>query len=266
MLESLLDFGEINRKPYLMFIWAFIICSVSIAVSLQISYRVPLENTIFDMTGIFSVLFIVLSSVYLITTTIKREEEMEEDDIDRHHQQNFWPRHKKDIVMIMFFFAGMTLAFSVWSFFLPPDTFMVQISKINEIQCISGSAVDYNAFFGQILLNNLQVTMFSFFFSFIFGAGASFILTWNASILGVYIGRISTSFWHIPIVSMAFLPHGVPEIAGYVCAGLAGSLISAAIIRQHKKGILKIIATDSFKILLLGVVLIVLAAGIEAYL
>lgn len=266
MLESLLDFKELNKKPYLMFVWAFIICLVSIAISLQLSYNVVVSGSTISLTGLFAVLFIVMGSVYLITMIIKKEERIEEKDIIEHHKKSFWPRHEKDIILIMFYFAGLTLAFAISASFLPAETFQIQVSKINQIQGIAGAVVDHNALFSQILSNNMQVLAFSFFFSFIFGAGAVFILAWNASILGVYIGQISQSVWHIPIVSLSFIPHGLPEIAGYVCAGLAGSLISAAIIRKQKRGVLKIITTDSFKVLLLGVVLIILAAGVEAYL
>jgi len=265
MLESLLSLREINKKPYMVFFWALIICSVSILISMQISYTVSVSGTTFNLTGIFSVLFIVMGSVYMITRLIKNEEKREEQDIIRHHEQNFWPRHQKDIMTILFFFAGLTIAFAIWSFALPGDVFQIQISKINQVQGISGAAT-LGEFFNAIIFNNLQVMTFSFLFSFVFGAGAAFILAWNASILGVYIGQLSQSVWHIPVVGLAFIPHGVPEIAGYICAGLAGGLLSAAIIRQHKKGILKIVVWDSVKVLILGIVFILIAAGIEAYL
>ncbi len=266
MLESLLSFREVNKKPYLMFFWALVICSASILVSMQISSNIVVGNTTVNLTGLFSVLFVVMASVYFIIMVVKKEEKMEEWEIVRHHQQSFWPRHQKDIILIMFFFAGLTMAFAVWSFFLPPEMFQVQISTINQIHGISGAAVSGNSAFAMILVNNIQVMMFSFFFAFIFGAGAVFILAWNASILGIYIGQISQAAWHIPVVSLAFIPHGIPEIAGYVCAGLAGSLISAAIVRRHKKGVFKIVTMDSFKVLLLGVLLILIGAAIEAYL
>ena len=62
MLESLLSFREINHRPYMMFPWAFLMCSVAILVSLQISYVVTVSGISFDLTGIFSVMFIACSS------------------------------------------------------------------------------------------------------------------------------------------------------------------------------------------------------------
>jgi uncharacterized membrane protein SpoIIM required for sporulation len=92
-----------------------------------------------------------------------------------------------------------------------------------------------------------------------------FIIVWNASILGVAIGELSKYFWEIPIKTLMFLPHGIPEIIGYLCAGLAGGLLSAAILRCRSTDVLKIIFLDSLKIILLGVVFILIAAGIEVY-
>ena len=147
----------------------------------------------------------------------------------------------------------------------------MQLAKINQIRGISegvtGAAIEQGSLFSRILVNNLQVMAFSFFFSFIFGAGAVFIIAWNASILGVYVGaKLSETVWHIPLVTMGFLPHGIPEIAGFVTAGLAGGLLSAAFIRNRDLKMLRIIVMDSAKIMGIAVSLIFLAAVIEVYL
>jgi uncharacterized membrane protein SpoIIM required for sporulation len=120
--------------------------------------------------------------------------------------------------------------------------------------------------FMEIMTNNLRVTAFSFIFAFIFGAGAVFILLWNAGILGICIGLMSKSLADIPINSIRFLPHGIPEIAGYILAGLAGSLISIAVIRKADSEIIKSVTWDSAKVLAAGIALVLLGALIEAYL
>jgi len=264
MLESLISFREINEKPYLTAIWSFVICSIAVLISSQIPMAIPGTTP-----GFLTVLFSLIPSVYFITGLIKREERLEERYINHHYEKKFWIRHGKDIFILLFYFAGLTAAFAVWSFFLPQDFFHSQISKINEIQGLAGgmtgSAIGVENF-NRIFINNVQVVLFSFIFSFIFGAGAIFIIIWNASVLGVYIGQLSKHLWHIPIVSLSFLPHGIFEIGGYVCAGLAGGLISAAIIRKNSSHVLKIITLDSLKILILATVLILIGAGIEVLL
>ena len=86
-------------------------------------------------------------------------------------------------------------------------------------------------------------------FSFIFGAGAIFILTWNASVIGVAMGdSIRSGLAHFAQASgssaflsytsvissslLRYLIHGVPEIIGYFVGGLAGGIISVAIVQK----------------------------------
>ena len=271
MLESLVNFSEINNKPYLMAVWAFIVCTIAILISTQIPMSVPGTNS-----GFLVVMFTIIPSVYFITSLIKKEEVFEEKMAGRHASgHRFWERHEKDIAILLFFFVGMTLAFSVWSLFLPSSFFQSQVIKVNEIQGyvrggqvtggMTGSLTAEEAFMA-IFYNNMQVLVFSFLFSFIFGAGAIFIIVWNASVLGVYIGQLSKHIWNIPIISLSFLPHGIPEIAGYLVAGLAGGILSASIIRKNDTQTLKLIAIDSLKLLVLASVFILIGAGIEAYL
>jgi uncharacterized membrane protein SpoIIM required for sporulation len=260
MLESLVSFSEINRKPHLMFLWAFIICLVAVTIS----YRLPLNIGVNQ--GFMAVVFTIIPSIFFITSLIRKEEKLEEQYIKK-HQNRFWGRHKKDILVLLFYFAGLTAAFSVSSFFVPDGFFLSQektICKIIPTGCAGDMVLKGD--FIRILTNNLQVLFLSFLFSFIFGAGAVFILAWNASVLGVRIAQLSKEIWHTPLTSLIFLPHGIPEIAGYIFAALAGGLLSASIIRKNDTAVLKVIAVDIIKILTVAVALIFLGAAIEVYL
>jgi len=264
MLESLVSFEEIDRRPILMAVWSFVVCNIAVLISSQIPLAVPGTNP-----GFLSVLFTIIPSVYFLTSLIKREEEIEERLIDHHYRARFWERHEKDILTLLFYFAGLTACFALWSFLLPQSEifFQAQITEINRIQGIAGitGSLTKQETFMRIFYNNLQVMLFSFIFAFIFGAGAVFIITWNASVLGVYIGQLSSQIWHVPIVSLSFLPHGIPEIAGYVAAGLAGGLLSAAIIRKNSRRVLKTITIDSMLVMILAIALILLGAAVETW-
>lgn len=265
MIESLVSIEEIHEKPYYMFIWAVVLGSIAVLISNAISYQIEGPVSI-NLSGIFSVLFIVFPAAYFIILLIQQEEAIEEKDIEKHLKKSLWKRHGKYLFALIFFFLGLTVTFAFWAVIMPSNFFQVQTLKINQIQ---GKVVDFASgisSFNSIFSNNLQVMLFAFIFSFIFGAGAIFIIVWNASILGVYVGMLSKSIWGVPIVSLGFLPHGIPEIAGYLCAGLAGSLISVAILRKNKIEVIKGVALDSLKLFILALVLIVLAAFIEVYL
>ena len=267
MFESILTFEEIEKRPWLMFVWAIVLASIAILISGQIAYRVSISGQWFNLSGIFAVLFVIIPSAYYITLFIKREERLEEIDFIKSSKSRFWQEHGTYIMIMLFYFAGLTLAFSIWAYALPGDFFDVQSSKINQIHGVSG-ALTHGEFssFARILTNNLQVTAFAFLFSLFFGAGAVFIITWNASILGFYISQLSRHVLEIPWWSIFFLPHGIPEISGYIFAGLAGGIISAAFLRKNSSKILKLIILDSTKLLLVAVAMIFLGAAIEVYL
>lgn len=279
MLESIIKLGEIEERPWILFLWSLLISSVGVLFSVQLSYVVRFSGTTLNLTGIFSVLFTIIPSVYFLTLYLKRQEGMDERDIEHHYSKGFWVRHDRSILAFMFFFAGLTASYAFWSYILPPDTFQIQTMKVQDIRAMAGSffggtsvvgdymsalaAGDEYTSFVRVLTNNMQVMGFAFIFSLLFGAGAVFIIVWNASILGVYIGRLSETVAHIPLSALPFLPHGIPEIGGYLIAGIAGGMISAAVIRGHKKTIVAGIFRDSMKMLALALIFVFLGALIE---
>jgi len=265
MLESLVSFKKINERPFLMFFWAFFVCVIAVFISNELSMGIGVDG------GFMAVVFTMIPSVFFITSLINREEELEERAIKKKLKIGFWGRHGKDILILLFFFFGLTAAFSLSYVVLPQGFYASQTTKINQILGLTGSVTgavtDQKAAFMQtIFFNNINVMLFSFFFSFIFGAGAVFIIAWNASVLGVRIGQLSETAWHIPMRTLPYLPHGILEIAGYVCASLAGGILSAAFIRKNSGKVLEAITVDCVKVALLGVALVFLGAVVEVYL
>ena len=132
-----------------------------------------------------------------------------------------------------------------------------------------------SAYFGAILLNNIKVLAFVLLFSFIYGAGAIFILTWNASVISVAIGNtirniISSSptsyFAAFSIGLGRYLTHGIPEIGAYFIGGLAGGMISIAIIKHEfiDRKFRKLIIDSSY-LVLLALCLLIFAALLETF-
>lgn len=271
MLESILGFRDFDKRPERMFFWVFVwsvvITSIAIFIASQVSVRIVIDGVLFDTSGLFAVIFVIIPSAYFITVLIKREERIEEEDICKFHKCRFWDKHFTHIIMFLVFFVGVTLTFAIWYFFVDPNFFMIQSEVINRIQGVSGALTKGSfADFNRILVNNFQVMMFAFVFSLLFGAGAVFILVWNASILGVAIGKISGTIWQIPGSGTLFIAHGIFEIGAYIVAGLAGSIISAAVLRKNKWDVLKIILIDAFLLMTLAFVLVLIGAFIEVYL
>ncbi len=269
VLESLISPWNAERHPWELLFIGFLYTSVAMALSLWIFK---------DYAGLIAVFFTVMFCIPLIYNTFR----LEEEKIDYiSEERSLLQEHSRAILFLIFLFIGMTLAFSVWYVVLPQElsnsVFSVQMNTIIEINSRATSSTDL---LSTIFFNNLKVLTFSILFSFIFGAGAIFILTWNASIIAVAMGVIIRS--HIfaetinPLFSviggyynaiLRYFIHGIPEITAYFIAALAGGIISVAII---KKDILtknfQRIAFDTSNLILLSIFVLFVASIIETYL
>ncbi|MEM0475859.1 MAG: stage II sporulation protein M, partial [Candidatus Norongarragalinales archaeon] len=98
----------------------------------------------------------------------------------------------------------------------------------------SGYAVEarmLNAF-ETIFIHNLEVLLLILAFSLLYGAGAIFVLIWNASIIGVFLGKIARTA-EIGAGVLGILPHGVFELLAYTTAALAGGILSRVIVLRR---------------------------------
>ena len=101
-----------------------------------------------------------------------------------------------------------------------------------------------------------------------------FILTWNASVIGVAVGNFAKTnlsqsysyFVTVPLGLFRYMTHGVFEIASYFAAGLAGGIISIAVIR-HNFGTKQFehVLLDSVDLILVAVLLLFIAALVEIF-
>jgi len=152
------------------------------------------------------------------------------------------------------------------------EVFDVQVNTISGASSdITGKVTGSGTVF-QLFGHNFRVMIFCLMFAFVYGFGSIFLLTWNASVVGVAIGEatrsaVGGSFVTAITAGLArYLIHGIPEIIAYFTAGLAGGIISIAVINHDfKSKKFKNVVTDSFDLVLLSVGLLVVAAVLEAY-
>ncbi len=272
VFESLITPWRAEKKPWEMLFFGFLYASFSIALGLWI-FR--------DNAGLISVFFTVMFCIPLIYNTLKIEEEKANYISE---ESSLLKEHSRALMFFIFLFIGMTLAFATWFVALPSEVsqsiFSVQLHTIADINTKAvGNAVLNSDILMTIIFNNIRVLIFSILFSLFFGAGAIFILTWNASIIAVAMGTFINSYIlvtdtgilvaHIGAYSGAVLRyfiHGIPEMAAYFVGALAGGIISVAIVRKDimTKNFQKI-AFDTSNLIILSILLIVLAGIIETY-
>jgi uncharacterized membrane protein SpoIIM required for sporulation len=196
--------------------------------------------------------------------------------------------HGKAIKFLMFLFLGITLSSVLWYTVLPREVvntlFDKQTKTISEINNnVSGNATTQVGRFFKIFFNNLKVLSFAILFALVYGTGAIFILTWNATIIGTALGNfirqnlasyagtfgavnIASYFQVVSLGILRYMIHGIPEIMAYFYGGLAGGIISVAVIRHHytSKKFLTIVE-DSADLVMLSIFLLVVGALLEVY-
>ncbi len=282
VLELLFNPFSLKKKPWQMFVVGFF----NSIIALILSYVVFREAA-----GLLTVFLIVMSSLPVFYVTIKREEEL---DLKSDNESKLLKEHGKVLIFFLFLFFGITSALVISYVVLPSamvnTIFELQIAAISNVNTIiqseSGSAAAVTGnitsvgLFLRILTNNFKVLFFCLIFSFLYGAGSIFILTWNASVIASAVGNLikseiakAASLIGLPTLSTYFgvaifsvfryMTHGIFEIASYFIAGLAGGIISIAFIKQNLKE--PRIYIDVLDLVLISIGLLVVAGVVEVY-
>ncbi|MFH1592439.1 MAG: stage II sporulation protein M [Candidatus Woesearchaeota archaeon] len=276
VFESLVKAKNAEKRPWLVFLLGILYSSIAVIFGLLLFKR--------DI-GILVVSIIVFASIPLMYKIVRLEEKKDKRILK---ERKLLMEHRKALVSFVALFFGVLISLSLWYVFLPSENakevFSSQIKEVNIVEReFSGNAVKPGDFF-RIFFNNFKVLGFSFVFSFFFGAGAIFILTWNASLIAVAVGSfvreslssVSGSFGFVKMAAyfgafsyglLGYLTHGIFEIVAFFIAGLAGGIISVAVIRHDffdKK--FKRIFLDSLWLLGISVVVLLIGALVESVL
>ncbi|TAL46859.1 stage II sporulation protein M [archaeon] len=258
VLERLESVRDAVRNPWHMLLVGGIISVISLFIAFMMSAQ---------SVGMFTSFIVTIAMMPLMVNLITYEE-VKEEQMARMMKGNILQRHGDILWIYSSFFTGMLIALTLIFMMLPADvTQKLFGDQINQINVIRGNATVFTTF-EKVIVNNIGVLLVAFIFSLLFGAGAVFILTWNASILATAIGMSAKSLGGVaglPLAVLTYLPHGSLEILAYFIGGISGGLLSAAITRRKSKWF-GLILRDSLKLLSTGVVILFIAAIIESVL
>lgn len=280
VLESITTPEKAERRPWDMLFIGAMYAAIAVFLAIWIFK---------EESSIVTVLLTVIACIPLLYNTLKFEEE-KDDLISK--ESILLKEHGRALSFFMFLFVGFVIAYSIAYIVLPKELVEVLFSaQRTTIEKINGELTGHNIvslgqgipLFIQILSNNLKVLLFCLFFSFFYGAGAIFVLTWNASVISAAIGNffrtniveVATSFGltnvgsYFTVYSMSMIRyfiHGIPEIFGYYIGALAGGIISVAVIK-HDFGStsFKHVLRDSLDLVIIGVAVLIFAAFVEVY-
>ncbi|MBW2989859.1 stage II sporulation protein M [Candidatus Woesearchaeota archaeon] len=270
VVESLLNPFKAERKPWEMFFIGMFYSSLAVILSLWIFK---------SHASLVMVFLTVTACVPIMYGTMKLEEKK---DMSINDEKLLIKEHGKALSFFIYLFLGITISFTLWYIFLPANItnvlFSIQTKTITDINTqITGQSINQFSLFSRIFLNNVKVLILCIIFAFIYGFGAIFILTWNASVIGTAIGNfvrsnISNSpgfalyFKMTSLGILRYMIHGIPEILAYFIGGLAAGIISIAIIKhdfRSKK--FHHVLMDSTDMLLLSLAVLLVAALIEVF-
>ncbi|MBU2560924.1 MAG: stage II sporulation protein M [Nanoarchaeota archaeon] len=279
VLESLIRPITAVKRPWELFFYGILVASVG----LFLGYWIFRDKA--DLVMIFLTTF---ACVPLMFHAIRNEEKQ---DIILENETSMLKRHGRVLMFYTFLFIGMTFAFVIWYVVLPTDMsqtlFRQQITTIAQINSpVTANVVGHattTSLFNRIFFNNVKVLIFCILFAFFYGCGAIFILAWNASVVSAAIGNliklgmakyatvggVTKMAAVTQTVSYSFsryLFHGVPEMVAYMVAGLAGGIISVAVINHDfRTNQFQKIILDASTLLIIALAILFTAAVVESY-
>lgn len=181
-----------------------------------------------------------------------------------------------DIIKVyIFLFLGIMLAFAFFSLVWPSVATSAIFREQSNVIGSTGHAI-YGGqnILNALILNNLKVLVFCLIASLVYGSGAVFIITWNASVWGTIFGMIAKNsalvagqnpFAFFLITLIAVFPHLILEASSYFLAVISGGIISKAVI--HEKIFsrrFQQIMQDGLVMFVLALIVLFIAAFIEA--
>jgi uncharacterized membrane protein SpoIIM required for sporulation len=275
VLESLLNPFRAERQPWVLVILGFLYASLGLFLSLWIFE---------EQASIVMVFLTVMAALPLMYQTIRLEEEK---DIMMSQERTMLKEHGKAIRFFLTLFLGFVIAYSLWYVILPnalsQQLFTTQTNTISNLNQQVTGALAQLGLMNKIFLNNVKVLIFCILFSFLYGSGAIFILSWNASVIGAAVGNFIRThmaqaaekvgllryadYLHASSLSiLRYAIHGVPEVLAYFIAGLAGGILSVAIIR-HDFGTTNFekVLLDTSDLILIAIFVLFVAALLEVF-
>lgn len=278
MLETLINPKKGEKGPWKMFFIGLIYASLSL---LLVHWFFSGDPNLSNASGMLVVLFCIMFSFPFMYFIIKTEEK-EDEEVEGIY--SVWNAHKDAIYAFMWLFLGFVVAFSFWNIILQDANllnFQIQTyCQINSPGNVDACVQEYSSGdlnmtgasingmrFLSIIENNVYVMIFTLIFSLIFGAGALFILVWNASVISAAVGIfVRYDVKGIPLGIARYAIHGIPEIAAYFITALAGGIFGVGLIRHGIKSekFLKVFENVIIMIFM-ALVILILAALIEVY-
>ncbi|RJQ20789.1 hypothetical protein C4580_03775 [Candidatus Woesearchaeota archaeon] len=275
VLESLTNPVHAESHPFFVFLLGMAYGTIAIFLSLWIFE---------EQASMVMVFLASMAAIPLLYHTLHFEEKK---DLLAEAGKSMIREHSSALAFYLTLFLGMSVAFSIWYLALPTETasglFRVQSQTIANLNQHVTGGLTQTGLLSKIFLNNVKVMIFCILFSFLYGSGAIFILAWNSSVIGAAVGNFvrshmaqfadvvglqkAAAYFYVGSLSvLRYAIHGIPEIFAYIIAGLAGGILSMALMK-HDYGTKQFenVLLDVSDLVLLAVLVLFIAAIVEVF-
>ncbi|MBU3905061.1 MAG: stage II sporulation protein M [Nanoarchaeota archaeon] len=246
MLDVFLKEKLVDKKPEYAFALGIAFATIGLLVAILIFKTSPSFPAVF---------LTAMAAAPVALRLIKKQED----------GKDFFEKYKSLIAVYSYLFFGMAVSFAIW-FAILPEKFVTLLFREQLLKFTVGAFTFSQANLFAILVNNFGLLFFFFLMSFFYGAGAMFLLAWNASILGTMWGNAIKALMsllnpgQVIINVLAAFPYLFPEVAAYFFAAIAGGILSANM--HTKKGFDKYIG-EALLLFWVALALIIVSGVIE---
>ncbi len=196
-----------------------------------------------------------------------------EEKIERTGSSHFWRRHRTIIKCYVGAFLGLLAGFFVLGF-TNAQSLDYQITQLEQdhlrpevISSFTGQPYTPEITTAIALFShNVKFLLIGFILSIFYGAGAIFIVTYNASFFAAFVVELFNKFAAATQLSLIALTHMLPESTGYVLTAMAGASLSRALIHEKLAGQeFRNVLRNCVILIAFAIAFILLAAFIETY-
>ncbi|MDD5416783.1 MAG: stage II sporulation protein M [Candidatus Aenigmarchaeota archaeon] len=246
MLDTILKENLVDKKPSYAIALGILFATIGLAVSVLM----------FKESPSFPAVFLTTLAAIPVAMRMKTKQDKTKSILKKYEYM---------IQIYSYLFFGMAISFAIWFAILPSS--LVQLLFKEQLLKFTVGYFTFGAGdFVSIVLNNVGLLLFFFLLSLFYGIGSMFLLSWNASVLGVMWGNAIKGALAVfspgkfIIDTITAFPYLFPEVIAYFMAAVAGFILSVNI--NNKKKFNLALKEASF-ILIISIVIILIAGVIE---
>ena len=258
VVETVVKVVELKKHPVNAIPLAVILASVGVMLSMFF----------FSKFASVAMLFFVAIGASPILQDIFEDEVKEREK--KYRFADVWKRNKRVLKLYFYVFIGLTITYGVGYLLAGANT---EILFAEQLRLLTEPALFYSfpmMEFLQILANNILVLTCFFFLSFLYVTGSVLVLAWNASIFAVFLVNTAQQIaggavlLALPKVLFTYMFHALPEFFAFFLVAASGAVLSMSLIKKRHKTVgWTNIFTDVVVLLVLGYIMLIIAAIIE---